>query len=337
MPERERGPAGGDAFFEALPLAEARLLAGGRCLAARGGGRAIRRGRAGGDECQAQRDAGRPHAASPRRRRPGAERAAWTFAGSGSVASAILVPSGIDESSTMDGPFGSSSAAPGFSRMSQSVVRVAGPRGRSSMSIAFGTRRAEWVKVADVPPTLTADELARFEAVDLFYRSLCAPPLQLRADVGPPRGLDLLGPLRGGDPLRRDGLRRSRNPDREDADIVSYAAGHKAMGLYAMWALRDEIARVGHPALLAGRRGAAPAPRGPARLPTQPDHGDAALPEVRREGPRRAPDAGDAVRPALDRRLRRRRRELDRPRPRRARLLRRRRRPASTSSRARAA
>ena len=37
-------------------------------------------------------------------------------------------------------------------------------------------------------------------------------PLQLRADVGPPRGLDLLGPLRRRDPLRRDGLRRSRSP-----------------------------------------------------------------------------------------------------------------------------
>ena len=39
-------------------------------------------------------------------------------------------------------------------------------------------------------------------------------------------------------------------PDRPDADIVSYAAGHKAMGLYALWALRDEIARVASSDLL---------------------------------------------------------------------------------------
>src|SRR5512146_1592377 len=39
-------------------------------------------------------------------------------------------------------------------------------------------------------------------------------------------------------------------PDRPDADVVSYAAGHKAMGLYAMWALRNEILRVGAPELL---------------------------------------------------------------------------------------
>ena len=37
------------------------------------------------------------------------------------------------------------------------------------------------------------------------------------------------------------------NPDRRDADIISYAAGHKALGLYAMWALRNEIARIAAP------------------------------------------------------------------------------------------
>ncbi len=33
-------------------------------------------------------------------------------------------------------------------------------------------------------------------------------------------------------------------PDRPDADLISYAAGHKALGLYALWALRDEVARL---------------------------------------------------------------------------------------------
>jgi len=40
------------------------------------------------------------------------------------------------------------------------------------------------------------------------------------------------------------------DPGREDADIVSYAAGHKALGLYAMWALRNEVLRIGVPKLL---------------------------------------------------------------------------------------
>jgi transketolase len=39
-------------------------------------------------------------------------------------------------------------------------------------------------------------------------------------------------------------------PDRDDADIISYAAGHKALGLYAHWALRNEIVRIGMPELL---------------------------------------------------------------------------------------
>jgi transketolase len=40
------------------------------------------------------------------------------------------------------------------------------------------------------------------------------------------------------------------DPSRLDADILSYAAGHKAMGLYAMWALRDEAVRLKAPELV---------------------------------------------------------------------------------------
>jgi len=40
------------------------------------------------------------------------------------------------------------------------------------------------------------------------------------------------------------------DPNRPDADLISFAAGHKAMGLYAMWALRNEIVQIGAPGLL---------------------------------------------------------------------------------------
>ena len=40
------------------------------------------------------------------------------------------------------------------------------------------------------------------------------------------------------------------SPNRRDQDLISYSAGHKAMGLYAMWALRDEVARIARPDLL---------------------------------------------------------------------------------------
>jgi transketolase len=40
------------------------------------------------------------------------------------------------------------------------------------------------------------------------------------------------------------------NPMDRTADIISYSAGHKALGLYAMWALRNEIVKQTHPEML---------------------------------------------------------------------------------------
>jgi transketolase len=117
------------------------------------------------------------------------------------------------------------------------------------MSIAFGTRRAEWVRLADAPPPLAAEDLARFEAVDLFYRSLCALLYNYVPMSGHPGGSISSGRFVAGILFDAMDYELAR-PDRADADIVSYAAGHKAMGLYSMWALRDELARVGNAALL---------------------------------------------------------------------------------------
>ncbi|MBM4184933.1 MAG: hypothetical protein FJ207_12080 [Gemmatimonadetes bacterium] len=41
-----------------------------------------------------------------------------------------------------------------------------------------------------------------------------------------------------------------RDPNRDDQDLLSFGTGHKATGLYAMWAIRDELARLGAPELL---------------------------------------------------------------------------------------
>ena len=118
------------------------------------------------------------------------------------------------------------------------------------MSIAFGPRRAEWIKVAGAESApLTAEELARFEAFDLVYRSLCALLYNYVPQSGPPGGSISSGRIVAG--VLFDAMDYElAQPDREDADIISYAAGHKAMGLYAMWALRDEVARVARPELL---------------------------------------------------------------------------------------
>ena len=123
--------------------------------------------------------------------------------------------------------------------------------------------------------------------------------LQLRADVGPPGRLDLVGPVRRRRCCSTRWTTTSRDPDRADADIISYAAGHKALGLYAMWALRNEIARIGAPELLPHDERRAAAPRGPARLPAATRRTTTPLfRQVRLEGARRPPDAGHAVRQA---------------------------------------
>ena len=96
-------------------------------------------------------------------------------------------------------------------------------------------------------------------------------PLQLRADVGPPRRLDLLGPLRRGHPLRRDGLRprEARPRGRRHRLLRRRPQGDGP--------LRDVgAARRARPRRRARRccpadAARAPAPRGPARLPPQPD------------------------------------------------------------------
>jgi transketolase len=121
------------------------------------------------------------------------------------------------------------------------------------MTISFGPRRAEFVDIgaelAQAPPPLTPEDIEHREAFDLLYRSLCALLFNYVPTSGHPGGSISSGRfvtsvLFGG--MDYD----FSQPDRPDADIISYAAGHKAMGLYALWALRNETVRIGAPHLL---------------------------------------------------------------------------------------
>jgi transketolase len=123
------------------------------------------------------------------------------------------------------------------------------------MLLTLGPRRGIYIDITQTIETegkrLAAEEVEHFETFDLIYRSLCALLYNYVPTSGHPGGSISSGRFVTGilfDAMDYD----VSNPDREDADIISYAAGHKALGLYAMWALRNEVMRIRAPELLPG-------------------------------------------------------------------------------------
>ncbi len=121
------------------------------------------------------------------------------------------------------------------------------------MTFHLGTRRGIYLDATKHVQTgaesLSADDVRHFETFDFIYRSLCALMYNYVPLSGHPGGSISSGRFVAG--LLFDSLDYDfSQPDREDADILSYAAGHKALGLYSLWALRDEVVRVGAPSLL---------------------------------------------------------------------------------------
>ena len=116
----------------------------------------------------------------------------------------------------------------------------------------FGPRRAVWVDLSkDEAQPLPETSLRALETLDTAYRSLCAMLYNYAPMSGHPGGSISSGRIVASllfDTMAYD----LSQPKREDADVISYAAGHKALGLYSMWALRNEIARIAAPELLAG-------------------------------------------------------------------------------------
>ena len=119
------------------------------------------------------------------------------------------------------------------------------------MGFELGPRRGVYIDISKekVEKQASVEDTTHFEALDLMYRALCAMLYNYVPMSGHPGGSISSGRFVAGvvfDSLDYD----VANPDREDADIVSYAAGHKTLGLYAMWALRNEVIRIGCPELL---------------------------------------------------------------------------------------
>lgn len=124
------------------------------------------------------------------------------------------------------------------------------------MSYSFGPRRAVVINIAsdlEKGPSAIADEAVKpLEFFDLVYRSLCAILYNYVPGSGHPGGSISSGRIVEGVLFHSMDYDLS-NPDAPGADIISYAAGHKALGLYAMWALRNEVARICKPELLASK------------------------------------------------------------------------------------
>jgi transketolase len=117
------------------------------------------------------------------------------------------------------------------------------------MSRAFGPRRATWIDVDRADPQVASDvALDLWRRFDLFYRSLVAVQFNF-AQSGHPGGSVSAGHIMTAALLGTMDYDLG-DPNRDDQDLLSFAAGHKATGLYAMWALRDEVARLAAPDLL---------------------------------------------------------------------------------------
>src|SRR4030066_2282432 len=121
------------------------------------------------------------------------------------------------------------------------------------MALKFGPRRGTYTDISRKMKEegLSGEEKKIFEDFDLIYRSLCALLYNYVPASGHPGGSISSGRFVEGILFNSMDYDVS-HPDREDADILSYAAGHKAMGLYAMWALRNEVLRISAPKLLPG-------------------------------------------------------------------------------------
>jgi transketolase len=116
------------------------------------------------------------------------------------------------------------------------------------MTRAFGPRRATWTEVEAVDASIDAETIATVERFDLIYRSLVSIMFNF-TQSGHPGGSVSSGRIVSGLSLATMDYDVG-DPIRPDADVIAYAAGHKALGLYAMLGLRDEIVRLVDPASL---------------------------------------------------------------------------------------
>ncbi|OFZ23228.1 MAG: hypothetical protein A2X94_12040 [Bdellovibrionales bacterium GWB1_55_8] len=119
----------------------------------------------------------------------------------------------------------------------------------------FGKRRGNHFDITQEQKNFAADGalIKNLEKADSAYRALCAILYNFVPQSGHPGGSISSGRIVQSLLFHTMDYDFS-NPDALENDLLSYAAGHKAMGLYAAWALRNEFVRIAHPTLLPDSR-----------------------------------------------------------------------------------
>lgn len=121
-------------------------------------------------------------------------------------------------------------------------------------SFELSAKRGIYFDVADylgnTNYALPAEENKQLNRLDIIYRALCSMLYNYVPLSGHVGGSVSSGHFASYLIYKTLAYELAR-PHREDADIISYAAGHKALGMYALWALRNECVRIARPELLA--------------------------------------------------------------------------------------
>lgn len=123
-----------------------------------------------------------------------------------------------------------------------------------SSEFKLNPRRGTYVQISDCVDEALPDwkepERQLWNRINLVYRTLCGVLYNFVPTSGHPGGSISSGHMVQA-LLFHTMDYDFTDPDRLDNDMLTYAAGHKAMGLYAMWALRNELVRLSRPDLLA--------------------------------------------------------------------------------------
>ena len=126
--------------------------------------------------------------------------------------------------------------------------------GAKTLPFSLRPRRSAYYDVSEVMKEKGSDipqeEIAFFEKLDMMYRTICGILYNFVPLSGHPGGSLSSGRIVEGLLYNMMDYDFSK-PDIFENDMIAYAAGHKAMGLYAMWALRNELIRQSDPKLLA--------------------------------------------------------------------------------------